>query len=218
MFKPDEPMRYTPAIYEAATLGEARGHILHAKDAAQVDERWRVETPWFGGLIRHACGILPESRVLDFGCGVGRLSKWLVDSVGCQVVGVDISESMRKFAVDYVGSPKFSVVSYESFRADPGLGRGFDAAFACYVLQHVERPDQDLPAIAAALRSGGRFLLVNSHLRWVPTTHGWGQDEFDVLALAAVSFVGLQGYVFPPEIAVVSGTDTETVINLYQRP
>ncbi|MSP48647.1 MAG: class I SAM-dependent methyltransferase [Alphaproteobacteria bacterium] len=214
----DEPIRYSHRLFEVATPEEARGHILHAADAAQLKERWQVETPWFGGLIRHACGVLPESRVLDFGCGLGRLSKWLIDTVGCRVVGVDISEGMRKLAADYVGSPKFSAVAYEAFRADPALGGGFDAAFACYVLQHVERPDEDLPAIAVALRPGGRFLLVNARLRWVPTTHGWVNDDVDVLALAGVSFVGLQGYVFPPEIAVVPGTDQETAINLYRRP
>ncbi len=218
MPEPDEPIRYSSKVFDVASVGDARSIILQAETAERVDRRWEVETPWFGALIRHALVLGPASRVLDFGCGLGRLSKWLVDNVGCQVVGVDISPSMRAMAVDYVASPRFSVASHESFRADPGLGDGFNGAFACYVLQHVERPDQDLPAIARGLRPGGRFFLANSQMRWVPTTHGWAHDHFDVLALAAACLVAVEDYVFPPEIAVLPGLDAETTLRLYRRP
>ena len=213
-----DPPRYSPKVFDVTSEGEARSIILQGPTTGDTDERWRRETPWFGGLIQQALGVLPGSRVLDFGCGIGRLSKWLIDAVGCRVVGVDISAGMRRLAIDYVGSPRFTAVSYEDFRADPACGEGFDAAYAVYVLQHVERTDEDLPAIARGLRSGGRFLLANSSARWVPTTQGWGQDQFNVLALAGQSFVGIHGYVFPKEIAVLDDLDTETVINLYRRP
>jgi len=213
-----DPPRYSPKVFNVSTEEEAREIILQGAAAGDSDERWKRETPWFGGLIRESLGLLPESRVLDFGCGVGRLSKWLIEQVGCRVVGVDISESMRKFAVDHVASPKFTAVSYEAFSTDPACGEGFDAAYAVYVLQHVERPDLDIPAIARGLRSGGRFLLVNSKIRWVPTTQGWAQDQFDVFAIAASNFIGLNGYVFPKELAVLDDLDKQTVINLYRRP
>jgi len=124
---------------------------------------------------------------------------------------------MRALAAEYVGSPRFSTAAYEAFIAAPALGGGFDAAFACYVLQHVERPDRDLPAIAASLRPGGRFVLVNSLTRWVPTTHGWAQDDFDVLAIAGATFDLVDAPVFPPEIAALPGLDKETVIRVYRR-
>jgi cyclopropane fatty-acyl-phospholipid synthase-like methyltransferase len=213
-----DPPRYSPKVFEVATEDEARSIIFQGPTPTETEERWKRETPWFGSLIHQALGLLPESRVLDFGCGIGRLSKRLIDTVGCRVVGVDISAGMRRFAVDYVRSPKFTAVSYENFRADPACGEGFDGAYAVYVLQHVERPDEDLPAIARGLRPGGRLLLANSATRWVPTTQGWAQDQFNVLALAASSFVGIHGYVFPKELAVLQGLDTETAVNLYQRP
>ena len=218
MPEPEEPIRYSPKVFDVATVEDARSIILQAETAERVDRRWEIETPWFGRLIREALALGPASRVLDFGCGLGRLSKWLIDNGGGEVVGVDISASMRTLALDYVGSPGFSVASYESFRADPGLGGGFDGAFACYVMQHVERPDLDLPAIAAGLRPGGRFLMANSQMRWVPTTHGWAQDHFVVLAIADACLVGAEGYDFPPEIAVLPGLDAETAIRVYRRP
>ena len=126
----DQP-RYSPKIFDARTVEEARAVVLSADETAQVDERWRVETPWFGSLIGHACALGPNARVLDFGCGLGRLAKWLIENIGCRVVGVDISPAMRTLAAEYVASPLFSVVSYDDFRADPTVGGGFDAAYAC---------------------------------------------------------------------------------------
>jgi SAM-dependent methyltransferase len=218
MAEPTEPIRYRPAVFDVGDPEEARAIILQGETREQVDRRWEVETPWFGDLIRSACGLTATSRVLDFGCGLGRLSKYLIDTTGCRVVGIDISPSMLRLAHDYVGSERFSTALYPDFSADPGQGGSFDAAFACYVLQHVERPDHDLPAIAAALRPGGRFLLVNSLARWVPTTHGWCQDNFDVLGLAGASFRVLRDHPFPPELALLPNLDAETVIRLYERP
>ena len=218
MPEPDEPIRYSPKVFDVETVEDARSSILQAESPDRVARRWEIETRWCGGVIRPALALGPDSRVLDFGCGLGRLSKWLIDNVGCRAVGVDISPSMREMAVEYVGSPRFSVASYEAFRADPGLGEAFDGAFACYVLQHVERPDQDLPAIAAGLRPGGRFFLANSQTRWVPTTHGWAQDHFDVMAIAESCLLGAGTFVFPPEIAVLPGLDVETMLRVYRRP
>ena len=48
-----------------------------------------------------------NSVVLDFGCGVGRLSKGLIQRLGCDVVGVDFSEPMLHTASEYVMSRKF---------------------------------------------------------------------------------------------------------------
>jgi SAM-dependent methyltransferase len=212
-----EPICYRPDVFDVGSEEEARSIILQAEDAAQVERRWEIETPWFGDLIVRGCGVTAESRILDFGCGLGRLSRRIIETTGCSVTGIDISPSMRELAAGYVASPRFSTAAYEDFIAAPGLGGGFDGAFACYVLQHVERPDRDLPAIASSLRPGGRFVLVNSLTRWVPTSHGWAQDGFDVLGIAGTLFDLVEAPVFPPEIAALPGLDRETVIRVYRR-
>ncbi len=198
-------------------MTQARKIILQGDDPEQIERRWEIETPWFGDLIVRACGVTESTRVLDFGCGIGRLSRQILTTSGCSAVGVDISASMRAMAASFVASPRFKTASYEEFGFSPPLGDGFDAAFACYVLQHVERPEHDLKSIATALRPGGRFLLVNSTLRWVPTMFGWEQDPLDVVALADVTFDLVETFAFPPEIAVIPDLVDETVIRLYRK-
>jgi cyclopropane fatty-acyl-phospholipid synthase-like methyltransferase len=55
--------------------------------------------------------------VLDYGCGIGRLAKAMIDASGCSVVGLDTSPEMRKLADDYVGSDRFIAVSPSQFDA-----------------------------------------------------------------------------------------------------
>jgi len=217
MAPPNTPRRYTPRVFETASMAQARKIILQGDDPEQIERRWEVETPWFGNLIVRACGVTASSRVLDFGCGIGRLSRQIIVTSGCSAVGVDISASMRAMAAGFVASPCFKTASYEEFGFSPPLGDGFDAAFACYVLQHVEQPERDLGSIAAALRPGGSFLLVNSTLRWVPTIFGWEQDRLDVAALADKEFELVETFSFPPEIAVIPDLVDETVIRLYRK-
>lgn len=64
----------------------------------------------------------------------------------------------------------------------------FDAAYAALVIQHCEDPEKELRRISDVLKPGGRFVLVNSTRRWVPTERGWSNDEIDVLKLAAGIF------------------------------
>ena len=91
--------------------------------------------------------------MLDFGCGIGRLSKALVEKYDCHVLGVDISPDMRRMAQDYVGSDRFSVISYEMFCALAETGSlQTDCAIAVYVLQHVYDPAHDIGLLEKAVR------------------------------------------------------------------
>jgi SAM-dependent methyltransferase len=44
--------------------------------------------------LAELCHVRPQSYVLDVGCGAGVTPVWLAKTVGCRVVGVDISEGM----------------------------------------------------------------------------------------------------------------------------
>ena len=104
----------------------------------------------------------------------------------CRIVGADISASMRRMAIERLSSPRFNAIAPEDLD-DPAVGP-FDAAYAVLVIQHCEDPERELRRIHARLKPDGRFVLVNSTRRWLPTDRGWANDRVDVQALAGRYF------------------------------
>lgn len=174
-------LTYNPDVFRVRNIDEAKAIILTAEDIG-VDKRWETETPYLIGLIReHFPAIDANSTVLDYGCGIGRLSRELIAQIGCRVVGVDITPSMRALAASYVGSDRFFTCAPEMFDwvAERTI---FDLALAVWVLQHAFRPSDDIERISKAVRSpGGGLFLANNHERRVPTREVfWADDGLNI--------------------------------------
>lgn len=170
-------LTYNPSIFDVADLESARRIILTPEPDTDTDERWRRETPYLAAQL--SAHLMPQRdhTILDFGCGIGRLSKALIEQHGCRVIGVDISASMRAMAADYVASERFAALSPEDFAAQVASGLRVDGAFACWVIQHVLDPVAALEQIRAALAPAARLFVANAHLRCVPVVEGaWGRD------------------------------------------
>src|SRR5690349_14906824 len=103
---------YDPAIFDVADEATAKRIIL-TPDGRSTDERWRVETPGLATLAGASLALDQDSLVLDYGCGIGRMAKALIERFGCRVVGVDISPRMREMAPAYVSSEKFEAICRE---------------------------------------------------------------------------------------------------------
>jgi SAM-dependent methyltransferase len=113
-----EELIYTPGIFDRNSLAAAKQVILTVpRDIA--DEFWQRSTIATGKLILEAIRPTRDDVLLDFGCGIGRLAKELIGHTGCRIVGVDISAAMRRYAIEYVGSDRFSVMSAEEFSPAP---------------------------------------------------------------------------------------------------
>jgi SAM-dependent methyltransferase len=99
---------------------------------------------------------LPErhERALDFGCGVGRITRALAARFG-EVVGLDASRTMVEHARRInEGVANASFVARPLAELEPG---SFDLAWSVLVLQHLA-PDEVEPAIermVALVRAGG---------------------------------------------------------------
>lgn len=99
-------------------------------------------------------------RVLDFGCGVGRLSNALAEHADL-VVGVDIASSMIEFAQRVVRHPdRVSYTHYDGHRL-PFPDDSFDSAVSLVVLQHTPPAAQltILLELNRVIRSGGALVL-----------------------------------------------------------
>jgi SAM-dependent methyltransferase len=132
--------RYFPEIFHAADALSARDIILtNEGPGADTETRWACETPYVLDLLRGQMPLAPDSLILDYGCGIGRMAKAMIDATGCSVIGLDVSPSMRALAVDYVASDRFVAVSPGQFDRLVQAGLLVDATIAIWVLQHRNR-------------------------------------------------------------------------------
>lgn len=107
-----------------------------------------------------AHGLVLGGKVLDFGCGVGRLSNALAHHVE-SVTGVDISHSMVERANDMNRNPdRVRFTAYDGHRL-PFPDASFDSAVSLLVLQH-SPPEAQIRAlleICRVVRPGGPIVV-----------------------------------------------------------
>ncbi|HZU81955.1 MAG TPA: class I SAM-dependent methyltransferase [Polyangiaceae bacterium] len=121
-------------------------------------------------LIARALGDLEGRCVLDVGCGVGRMARFLAEERGAQrVVGVDFSAATVEAARRESGALVTSgIVTFEQADVVAGLDRvgvgAFDDAvvLGCLSVACRERAalERAMHNIARAVRPGGRVLLL----------------------------------------------------------
>ena len=182
-------LHYSPAVFNVVDQGHAKAVILTEEQGVDTDQRWERETPYLAHIMRQHLGIGPDQLVLDYGCGIGRLSRALIEACGCRVIGVDISQRMRALAADYVASDRFFACPPEMLDRLLDGGLRIDRAIAVWVLQHCFRPAEDVARIARALTPAGRLMVVNNRGRVVPTVEApWVDDGLDLAAMLAQSF------------------------------
>lgn len=178
---------YAPVFFESDNVEQLRRVILSAPADVDYEEYWDRSGRVMARTIATLLGLTPDSRVLDFGCGIGRLARPVIQTVGCRVTGVDLSHSMLATAVGYVDSPNFTPIHHKVFHAEPGAPL-FTGAYCALVLQHCLRPDIELAAIRRACVAGAPLLIVNAHHRFLPTAAGWQDDGVDVLEIIRSMF------------------------------
>lgn len=156
-------------------------------------------------LLRRFCVLrtareLAPARVLEIGCGAGDLLARLA-AQGCEVVGVDASESARAEAGQRVAACAGRAV------VRPDLPDGlFDLVLAFEVLEHIEDELGALQSWRARIRPGGHLLLSvpAHHRRWGPhdvwAGHVRRYERAELaarLAEAGLDVVSVWSYGFP---------------------
>jgi len=207
---------YRREIFSAKNMQEARHVILTPEQDATVDQRWERETPVMADMLGQVFNLEDSKTVLDYGCGIGRISKALIEIYGCSVLGVDISTEMHQLAYEYVNSERFSVCYPEILERMSKDGFSADFATSIYVLQHTLKPAIEIARIHNALKPGGKLVVLNNNQRCIPTNQGWVNDGKDVRNMLRNCFREVGSLKLPTEVfgeALVN----RTFCNIYEK-
>lgn len=148
-------------ILEALRAAGKDIEALTPDDLAPIDEfhvRGREATAEVAALA----GIAPAERVLDVGCGLGGPSRYLADSIGCQVTGIDLTEAFCQVAE--MLAARTGLADRVAYRQGDALDLPFaEAGFDVVWTQHVAMNIADKPRLYGqmfrVLRPGGRLAI-----------------------------------------------------------
>ncbi|MFA6030847.1 MAG: radical SAM protein [Elusimicrobiota bacterium] len=170
MNSPSFRERYGPLLERRAEDGSHPAvpfeRASSPNDPAEWD-RWADayadEVDWMEGL--HDAEVLrlvgPGARVLDLGCGTGRLAEVLAEK-GCRVDAVDSSERMLERARRRLGGREGArLLSLDLERGEWPEGP-YDLVVALSTMHHVRALESVAARMRSALAPGGRVLIVDS--------------------------------------------------------
>jgi len=136
----------------AANAGTVRS--MYTPMASDYDDLWAPLLRTYGRRLLDGVRLGDAGRVLDLGCGVGKLLPDIEERVpGAVVVGCDLVEAMLRLAPD-----RFPRVVMDCTRAAFARER-FDVVVSTFMLFHVPLPDVALEQTRALMRPGGRIAI-----------------------------------------------------------
>ena len=141
---------------------------LYEDDSRAIPVQYRVFMRQRVRLVLDACDSFAGQqvlRVLDLGCGAGKLGQALAER-GHWVVGADLSEAMLRRALPARGGRNREAVSF--LRADaellPFRNNSFDVVCCLGLLEYLEHDRLILQQIDSLLRPGGLLVLTLPNL------------------------------------------------------
>lgn len=113
-------------------------------------------------LKRYLKSILNSKReILEVGCGLGFLAKYLEKEDSFKIIGLDVSEYAIKTARNHTSSSCFLVASAEKLPFKPEM---FHCVIALDVVEHLRCPENFVSDTFSVLKNGGIFLLRTPNL------------------------------------------------------
>ncbi len=146
-----------------------------ARRAVVFSNDWEGATARLMYAIEQLDLIHSDMHILDYGCGVGRISRALLENYDVTILAVDRSLQMLKHMRSYVpesfwSSGRISQMSdIGLFEKLPNLNLPFDMIIFIEVAQHIPEPilDEILPKLTMGLKQDGRVFV-------------WGEELLDV--------------------------------------
>jgi len=150
----------TKAVWDNLTLQKA--HDLVAPEVAWTSKR--IEATLESLLSDIALN--PHMRVLELGCGLGRLLKPLAQKYACSFCGIDLSQDILAYAKDSLEGLENVFLKQNDGVTIPFEDESFDFCFSVCVFQHIGLREVQKKYVREAyrvLKPGGVFKL--QHLK-----------------------------------------------------
>jgi ubiquinone/menaquinone biosynthesis C-methylase UbiE len=169
-------------IFSQPSLEASKQVILTTYAGYDSELRWELETAEEVSVLERL--IPPIGKVCDFGIGIGRISKPLLEDMpGISIVGIDSSPAMLDYCRAYMPHElqnRLELNSYEDIskiKSD-----SVDFAIAVYVLQHIpaESFEGAVSELSRIIKPDGRLYVLNTDkFRAVPKGRPtWFDDKF----------------------------------------
>lgn len=147
---------------------------------AEMEDWWREELAsdpaYETDVTPMALALLEVSgRLLDVGCGEGRLMRTLA-AHGADVVGVDLLVGLLETARDHGDVVRGGLPSLGMFGDDV-----FDGAVMCLVLEHIADHRTLFAELGRVVRPGGQLALIVNHPTFTAPESAPIQDRDEVL-------------------------------------
>ncbi|MGV4981033.1 methyltransferase domain-containing protein [Streptomyces sp. NRAIS4] len=171
------------AAFVAERAEQTATRAFFTRRAATWEERFAGDGPRYAAAAERM-GLRPGQRVLDLGCGTGRVLPALRAQVGAAgvVVGIDLTPAMLTAAAREGRAANGSLLLADACRLPLPAG-AVDGVFSAGLINHVPDPAAALREWARVTRPGGVLLLYHPSGRAERAArHGRPLDPDDPLA------------------------------------
>lgn len=162
---------YYPFGYEIEFLNETIETATHRKFNLKNRKFIKqilhfIGLPHFGARLRafylnnllHQ--IMPGSKILDAGCGIG-LNSFLAARIGHSVIGIDNDSEKIGLAKKMLTKSKYPNVRFlkDDLTKLHFASRSFDCTMCIEVLEHIEDDKKAIKEVSRILKTGGIFII-----------------------------------------------------------
>jgi ubiquinone/menaquinone biosynthesis C-methylase UbiE len=148
------------------------------KYASLYDDKLDFLNSFEKGMIGEIVGDVSGKKVLDVGCGTGRLIQKLVEK-GAVVTGADISSEMLKIAQRKFGQVEFVEADIEHL---PFENDSFDVVVASFVIVHLKDLRKAFDEVYRVLKPGGSFIVTNVNQKKAPKLKTATREEIVIIS------------------------------------
>ncbi len=148
------------AEFDHSSLRRAKASILWFDD-------WKTATARQLGILSSLGLIRNTFTIVDYGCGIGRMSQAIAEEYAVRLLAVDRSAEMLRHARNYVSNAFVTNGTIQLFSEAelmtclPSLAQSVDAILFMEVLQHIPEPiiDRLLPLLIGTLKPSGKVFV-----------------------------------------------------------